>query len=120
MLGTGEEVLLVHIPRKSERWEIAPTVILRETAGLVSTEGGSGVVAVEQGVVHTGDERIECAFADARLRGVDIGTITQVVLLQRLVREVVGTDAAMGRCARLLGVTSQSVNLMDAQFLLIG
>ena len=76
---------------------------------------GSGVVAVEQGVVHTGDERIECAFADARLRGVDIGTITQVVLLQRLVREVVGTDAAMGRCARLLGVTSQSVNLMDAQ-----
>ena len=43
-----------------------------------------------------------------------------VVLLQGLVGEVVGADGAVGGGAVLLGVASQGIYLVDAEFFLIG
>ncbi len=94
-------------------------MILGESAGAVGTESGGGIVAVEQGVVDSGDEAVEGAFADARLWGVDVGSVAEVVLFQRLVGEVVGADGTVGRGACLFGVASQGVNLMDAEFFVV-
>ena len=87
-------------------------MVLGEAAGVIGTESGSGIVTVEECVVHSCDDTVERRFADACLRCVDIGTVPQVVLFQRLVGEVVCADVTVGGGGVLFRVTSQSINMV--------
>ena len=66
-----------------------------KTTAIVSTEGSGGVIAIQQGIVHSGNDAVECGFADTSLWRVDLGAITQVILLQTLVGEVVCANTAV-------------------------
>ena len=113
-LHAGEEALPVNVPRHAQRGEVAPAVIFGETARVVGAEGGRHVIAVQQGVVHAGNQRVQTGFRDARLRGIGAGAVAQVILFQRFVGEMVGAQVAVGGFRSLSRKACQCVQIVDA------
>ena len=89
-------------------------MVFGETARVVGTEGGRHIIAVQQGVVHAGNQRVQTGFRDARLRGIGAGAIAQVILFQRFVGEMVGAQVTVGGFRSLSRKACQCVQIVDA------
>ena len=92
----------------------------RESAAVISAEGCSSVIAVEQRVVHTGDDTVEFGLANACLRSVDLRTVTQIILLQTLISVMVGAYCAMCRSLCLTCEAAQSLYVMLTEVAVVG
>ena len=92
----------------------------RESAAIVSTEGSCSVIAVEQSVVHTGDDTVELCLAEACLRSVNLRTVTQIVLLQTLISVMICAYCTMCRSLCLTCEAAQSLYVMLTEVAIVG
>ena len=119
-LSLREEGLAVNVPRQAQRGEVAPAVGLREPAGVVGSEGGCGVVAARQRIVHAAYQRVQRSFGLPGARRIDVRAVAQVVIPQVLVRIARrGAQVEVG-LRGLNGVAHQAAQIVTvAQLLLV-